>query len=246
MQLAADTKTTQAATAPATAGSGDSKAAAEQASFDELYDKASGITEDVKAAQTELDFAHHDETPDKKRIAEIESDLKAKRDEAMAACQQALALPSTATNVDKLNQLRYWLCWFHYAKGNYYDAAALGDFLARKYPKSSGALPGAQVALRRWTPLIGNPNKPRRGAVHLRPCSWRSLANYMMHAGLLLRRHPLRLMPWFTRRLTKGITKRRRRLSNRHRLIRRRGPAAKQSWARRVGQVFKGHAASAR
>jgi hypothetical protein len=179
IQLAADTKTTQAAAAPAAAGASDNKAAAEQASFDELYDKASGITEDVKAAQMDLDFAHRDPTPDKKRIAEIESDLKAKRDEAMAACQQAIALPSAASNIDKLNQLRYWLCWFHYAKSNYYDAALLGEFLARKYPKSSEALPGAQVALASLDALhrqsTQNKEEGLFSAIRLE-----NLANYMM------------------------------------------------------------------
>ncbi len=180
MQLVADTKTTQAATISAAAGPGDSKAAAEQASFDELYDKASGITEDVKAAQTELDFAHHDETPDKKRIAEIESDLKAKRDEAMAACQQAIALPSAAINIDKLNQLRYWLCWFHYAKGNYYDAAVLGEFLTRKYPKSAGALPGAQVALASLDAIHRQPKQNDGDGSAFAAIQLESLANYMM------------------------------------------------------------------
>jgi hypothetical protein len=141
LQLAAETRTT---TPAATA---DHQTPEEAPSFDEMYDRAADATEDVKSIQIELDFARKEETPDTKHIAELETDLKTRRDESMKFCLEAMARAGVGANVEKLNQLRYWVCWFQYAKGNYYDAALLGDFLARKYPKASGALPGAQVAM---------------------------------------------------------------------------------------------------
>src|SRR4029077_13436618 len=133
LQLAAETRTTTPAAAA------DHQTPEEAPSFDELYDKAADATEDVKSIQVELDFARKEETPDTKHIAELETDLKTHRDEAMKFCLEAMARAGVGANVEKLNQLRYWVCWFQYAKGNYYDAALLGDFLARKYPKATGA-----------------------------------------------------------------------------------------------------------
>ncbi|HTQ40074.1 MAG TPA: hypothetical protein VMJ32_13700 [Pirellulales bacterium] len=141
LQLAADTK------APATADSAATDSDAEITSFDAAYDKATDATEEVKSTQVELDFAHQEAQPDAKHIAELEATLKTQRDEAFKLCQLAISLANAATNIEKVNQVRYWLCWFHYAKENYYDAAVLGEFLARKYPNSASALPGAQVAL---------------------------------------------------------------------------------------------------
>lgn len=141
LQLAAETR------AAAPAATADHQTPEEGPSFDELYDRAADATEDVKSIQVELDFARQEATPDTKHIGELETDLKTRRDEAMKFCLEAMARAGAGANVEKLNQLRYWVCWFQYAKGNYYDAAILGNFLARKYPKATGALPGAQVAM---------------------------------------------------------------------------------------------------
>ncbi|HEY2761506.1 MAG TPA: hypothetical protein VGI75_12205, partial [Pirellulales bacterium] len=173
LQLAADKRS-----APVTAA--DSNTATDATSFDELYDKASFATDDVKSAQTELEFSRRGENPDTKHIADVEADLKSKREEAMMACQRAIALPSAAANIEKLNQLRYWLCWFHYAKGDYYDAAVLGDVLARKFPKSAGALSGAQVALASLDSLYRQRKQAGQSDSSFAASQLDSLANYMM------------------------------------------------------------------
>jgi cellulose synthase operon protein C len=174
LQLAADTRAAPATAVP------DGKTTTDATSFDELYDKASFATDDVKSAQTELEFSRQGENPDTKHIADVEADLKVKREEAMTACQQAIALPSAAANIEKLNQLRYWLCWFHYAKGDYYDAAVLGDVLARKYPKSASALAGAQVALASFDAIYRQRKQAGQNNNSFAVGQLDSVANYVM------------------------------------------------------------------
>jgi tetratricopeptide (TPR) repeat protein len=81
------------------------------------------------------------------RIPEIKKEQEECRNEAVRLYNRALELQDTETHIDEINVIRYFLCYLHYDAGNYYDAAVLGSFLARHYPKSSGARPGAKIAL---------------------------------------------------------------------------------------------------
>ena len=175
LQLAADTRQTTGA-APAAADSDN----ANITSFDQAYDKASDATEDVKSIQVELDFSRQETPPDAKHIAELEATQKTKCEEAFKLCQLAVSLANSATNIEKLNQVRYWLCWFQYAKGNYYDAALLGEFLSRKYPKSASALPGAQVALASFDALYRERKQAGSSDLSFETNHLVDLANYVI------------------------------------------------------------------
>ena len=48
---------------------------------------------------------------------------------------------------DQLNSIRYALCRLYYVNEDYYEAAVLGQFLARRYPSFAGARHAAQVAM---------------------------------------------------------------------------------------------------
>ncbi|HZZ29570.1 MAG TPA: hypothetical protein VFE46_16355 [Pirellulales bacterium] len=173
LQLAADARSTSA-TPQSTPES-----EAEITSFDPAYDKASEATEDVKSVQVELEFARQESVPDAKHIAELEATLREKREEAFKFSQRAIALTNSATNLEKVNQVRYWLCYFNFSKGNYYDAAVLGDFLARKYPKSASALPGAEVALAAFDALYRQ-QKQTANNLNFEIAHLSGLANYVI------------------------------------------------------------------
>ena len=50
-------------------------------------------------------------------------------------------------SIDQLNEVRYFLCWLYWEAGDYYQAAVLGDFLARRYPDHPAAAASAKLAL---------------------------------------------------------------------------------------------------
>ena len=67
--------------------------------------------------------------------------------EAREDFRLALTLVDDDTKLDQLNEVRYFLCWLYWDAGDYYQAAVLGDFLARRYPDHPAAAASAKLAL---------------------------------------------------------------------------------------------------
>ena len=67
--------------------------------------------------------------------------------EAREDFRLALTMVDDDTNIDQLNEVRYFLCWLYWEAGDYYQAAVLGDFLARRYPDHPAAAASAKLAL---------------------------------------------------------------------------------------------------
>ena len=76
---------------------------------------------------------------------------QARRDQAVHDAVEifglALRLRDDETSIDDVNRVRYFLCYLNYQQQRYYDAAVLGEFLVRNYPKSAGARPAATTAM---------------------------------------------------------------------------------------------------
>jgi len=66
----------------------------------------------------------------------------------------ALSLVDDDTNVDQLNEVRYFLCWLDWEGGDYYRSAVLGDFLARRYPDHPAAASSAKLALASYEQMM--------------------------------------------------------------------------------------------
>lgn len=69
------------------------------------------------------------------------------REEALRCLRFALRHQPRDAKIDEVNVLRYCLAFLSWATGSYYDAAVLGEFLARSYPDRPEAQPGAKIAL---------------------------------------------------------------------------------------------------
>ncbi len=95
----------------------------------------------------ELDLLQQERPPDAARIAELKAYIEKVSDEAFGLFQRAIAAADAKTDPEKLNFARYLLCYFHYQKQHYYEAAVLGEYLAKKFPDSANARPAARVAL---------------------------------------------------------------------------------------------------
>ena len=66
----------------------------------------------------------------------------------------AIAMKSRDVKLDDLNAVRYYLAYLYWACEEYYDAAVMGEFLARAYPESAGAKAGAKIAMAAYGQLF--------------------------------------------------------------------------------------------
>ncbi|MBX7169182.1 MAG: hypothetical protein K1X74_22800 [Pirellulales bacterium] len=81
------------------------------------------------------------------QAAELNKQADSARADAARLFQLALSLRTADTPIEDVNQVRYYQCFVNYQAGRYYDAAVLGEFLARRYSNSSYARKAAQIAL---------------------------------------------------------------------------------------------------
>lgn len=84
---------------------------------------------------------------DEANVAKYEQEGREARDRALELFHRALELRAADTPIDDVNTARYYLCYLNYQRGEYYDAAVLGEFLARKYPTAAGARPCVKIAM---------------------------------------------------------------------------------------------------
>ncbi len=76
------------------------------------------------------------------------------RAEALECLRYALAHPPRQAELDELNTMRYRLAYLSWVLGEYYDAAALGEFLARAYLDRPEGPRGAKLALAAYTGMM--------------------------------------------------------------------------------------------
>lgn len=84
---------------------------------------------------------------DAEAIKALQQEYAEAQADALRYYRLALTLRNEETPIDDLNQARYFLCYLLYSTGQHYDAAVLGEFLARNYPDHPGARPAAKIAL---------------------------------------------------------------------------------------------------
>jgi tetratricopeptide (TPR) repeat protein len=80
-------------------------------------------------------------------ISELRLQAEQGSREAREDFRLALTLVDEDTKLEQLNEVRYFLCWLYWDDGDYYQAAVLGDFLARRYPDHPAAAASAKLAL---------------------------------------------------------------------------------------------------
>ena len=172
LQLAADTK------AASDAGEAAIRPA-DLKTFDAVFDKASEAADDLMVAQEELNSAQQDDKPDAKHIEELKHDLARKQKDLLPLCQRAIELASSHTNLEKVNKIRYLVCYFNYTQQNYYDAAVIGESLARTHPDAADAVSAARVAMAALDALARDANQGG-GDSSFETAKLQSLADYIV------------------------------------------------------------------
>ena len=80
-------------------------------------------------------------------IVELKEQMSHDKDDARRYFYLATTLIEDETEHKQVNEVRYFLCWLYWESGDYYRAAVLGEFLARRYPDHPAASSAAKIAL---------------------------------------------------------------------------------------------------
>lgn len=124
--------------------------------FKEAFDAANEalqtkLAQDVVVKDLEAKLAETTEEIPKQELNQqlltVQSAIQAAREEAIELCRRAQELADAETPIDDLNLTRDVLSVLHFEQGDYYAAAVLGEFVARRYPGSAVASHAANVAL---------------------------------------------------------------------------------------------------
>jgi hypothetical protein len=124
------------------------------ATFEDAMDAAKAAIAAMQAKQGEAKQAEA-----AGNAADAEAAAKAaagERDKAVAAIRKAVPLAGD-DDLDALNQARYLLTFLLYDSKRLHDSAALGSFLAERYPNSKGSRQAAKIAMASWQQLMKQP-----------------------------------------------------------------------------------------
>ncbi len=122
---------------------------AAQAVGKEALDAIGPATKQIQTIQVQLaaqQDAEKKEALDTQLLA-AEEQLAGVQNDAIHYYRLALELADEQTPQSNVNLVQYFLCYVHFIKQDYFDAALVGDFVARRYPDSPGARQCAKIAL---------------------------------------------------------------------------------------------------
>lgn len=91
----------------------------------------------------------------KDEIAAAEKLIVEMQPQVIDLYRQALTLARPTDKADDVNLVRFNLCLIYYQQDQLFEAAAIGEFLLRRYPQSPGGRNAAKIALASWSKLNG-------------------------------------------------------------------------------------------
>ena len=122
--------------------------------YEDARDRANELFDWVRNALPELDKKKSDKA--------FMKQMADSRNDAIKYYQMALRLRPPKTHIDDLSTIRRNLCWVYYLAGDLYEAAIVGEFLARRYPENVGARDGAKIAMASYQQLVSQYQKAAR------------------------------------------------------------------------------------
>jgi tetratricopeptide (TPR) repeat protein len=140
----AEARTAAAALRKSGNGGKSSGETAEPKTFQAAYDLGKDALASYNAAKLALPSAQRN-NPD--AMPELQAQMDEGKDSARRHFRAATALVDDDTDVKLLNEVRYFLCWLYWESEDYYRAAVLGEFLARRYPDHPAAASSAKLAM---------------------------------------------------------------------------------------------------
>jgi hypothetical protein len=141
---------TAARTALASLRRGDGGNSPEAKGFTEAYERGKEALSSANAAKQALPSAERNKADS---VAELRAQISEGMGEARRYFASALELVESDTDRAALNDVRYFMSWLYWEDGDYYRAAVLSDFLARRYPDHRTAPSAARIAIAAYEQL---------------------------------------------------------------------------------------------
>jgi tetratricopeptide (TPR) repeat protein len=118
--------------------------------FQAAYDLGKDALASYNMAKAALPSAKEN-NPD--AVPELQKQMDEGKEKARQYFRAASILVDDDTDLKLLNEVRYFLCWLYWENQDYYRAAVLGEFLARRYPDHPAASPSAKLAMASYEQL---------------------------------------------------------------------------------------------
>ncbi|HEX4412540.1 MAG TPA: hypothetical protein VH107_02860, partial [Lacipirellulaceae bacterium] len=125
----------------------------EPRNFQAAYDAGKEALASYNSAKLAIPSA---ERNNPEAVPDLKSQMERGKDDARHYFQAAISLVGPDTDVKQLNEVRYFLCWLYWEAEDYYRAAVLGDFLARRYPDLPSAASSAKIAMAAYEHLYND------------------------------------------------------------------------------------------
>ncbi len=125
---------------------------AEPATFAQARDRGREALDRMQAAEyrREVDSGRGEEN----ELAELAAQRDAAREESIRYYRLAERLADASVPLEERNLVRYHLAYLYYVSGELYDAAVLGEHLARRHSTSNAARQAARIALACYVRLL--------------------------------------------------------------------------------------------
>jgi tetratricopeptide (TPR) repeat protein len=112
--------------------------------FQAAYDLGKDAMASYNAAKLAVPSAEKN-NPD--ALPDLQQQMEQGQEDARRYFRAASTLVEDDTDLKLINEVRYFLCWLYWESGDYYRAAVLGEFLARRYPDHPAAASAAEIAM---------------------------------------------------------------------------------------------------
>jgi hypothetical protein len=116
----------------------------EPRSFQAAYDLGKDALASYNAARLALPTA---EKNNPAGVPELEAQMQTGKQDARHYFRLATTLIEDDTDLKLVNEVRYFLCWLYWEAEDFYRAAVIGEFLARRYPDHPAASSAAKLSM---------------------------------------------------------------------------------------------------
>ncbi len=117
---------------------------AEPKDFQAAYELGKDALASYNTAKMAIPTAENNNPP---AVPELKAQMVTGKEDARHYFGLAMSLADADTDPKMLNEVRYFLCWLYWDSEDYYRAAVLGEFLAKRYPDHAAASSAAKIAM---------------------------------------------------------------------------------------------------
>lgn len=90
----------------------------------------------------------------RQQLDKAKSSLESAQNNALTSYRLAMRLADVDTPPSELNLVRYFVCYLYFTRGQFHNAAVMGDFVAQRFSQSAGAKQCAKISLACYLKLL--------------------------------------------------------------------------------------------